>query len=60
LSIGPAPPWTITSDGILLTVRLTPKGGRDAVEGIESMADGRTVVKARVRAPASKGRPMHR
>jgi uncharacterized protein YggU (UPF0235/DUF167 family) len=46
LSIEPAPPWTITGDGILLTVRLTPKGGRDAVEGIESTADGRTVVKA--------------
>jgi len=54
LSIDPAPPWTITSDGILLTVRLTPKGGRDAV-GVESMADGRTVVKARVRAAASEG-----
>ena len=55
MSIDPAPPWTITSDGILLTVRLTPKGGRDAVEGIESMAGGRTVVKARVRAAASEG-----
>jgi uncharacterized protein YggU (UPF0235/DUF167 family) len=55
LSVDPAPPWTITSDGILLTVRLTPKGGRDAVEGVESMADGRTVVKARVRAAASEG-----
>lgn len=55
MSIDPAPPWTITSDGTLLTVRLTPKGGRDAIEGVESMADGRTVVKARVRAAASEG-----
>lgn len=38
----------------MLTVRLTPKGGRDAIEGIDQMADGRSVVKARVRA-ASKG-----
>jgi uncharacterized protein len=55
LSIDPTSPWTITSDGILLTVRLTPKGGHDAVEGIESMADGRSVAKARVRAAASEG-----
>lgn len=40
---------------MLLTVRLTPKGGRDAIEGIEQMADGRTVLKARVRAAASQG-----
>ena len=55
MSIDPTPPWTVTGDGILLTVRLTPKGGRDAVEGIEAMADGRSVVKARVRAAASEG-----
>jgi uncharacterized protein (TIGR00251 family) len=48
-------PWTVTSDGIVLTVRLTPKGGRDAIEGIDQMADGRSVVKARVRAAASEG-----
>ena len=39
----------------MLTVRLTPKGGRDAIEGIDQMADGRSVVKARVRAAASEG-----
>ena len=39
----------------MLTVRLTPKGGRDAIEGIDQMADGRSVVKARVRAAASAG-----
>jgi uncharacterized protein (TIGR00251 family) len=38
-----------------LTVRLTPKGGRDAVDGIEQMADGRSVLKVRVRAAASEG-----
>jgi uncharacterized protein (TIGR00251 family) len=48
-------PWTVTSDGIVLTVRLTPKGGRDAIEGIDQMEDGRSVVKARVRAAASEG-----
>jgi uncharacterized protein YggU (UPF0235/DUF167 family) len=39
----------------MLTLRLTPKGGRDAVEGIEQMGDGRTVLKVRVRAAASEG-----
>jgi uncharacterized protein YggU (UPF0235/DUF167 family) len=42
--------WRATAGGVLLDVRLTPKGGRDAIEGIAALADGRTVVKARVRA----------
>jgi len=48
-------PWTIAPDGITLTVRLTPKGGRDAVDGVEQMADGRMVLKVRVRAAATEG-----
>ena len=49
-------PWTIATDGgIILVVRLTPKGGRDAVDGIEQLADGRSVLKVRVRAAASEG-----
>ena len=39
----------------MLAVRLTPKGGRDSVDGVEQLADGRSVLKARVRAPASEG-----
>ncbi len=50
-----AAPWTIERDGLLVTVRLTPKGGRDAVDGIERMADGRSVLRVRVRAAASEG-----
>jgi uncharacterized protein (TIGR00251 family) len=46
---------TPVADGILLAVRLTPKGGRDAIEGIERLADGRSVLKVRVRAPAQEG-----
>ena len=38
-----------------MTVRLTPKGGRDAVDGIERLSDGRPVLKARVRVAASGG-----
>ena len=48
-------PWQLAADGLLLTVRLTPKGGRDAIDGIEQMADGRSVLKARVRAAATDG-----
>jgi uncharacterized protein (TIGR00251 family) len=32
-----------------------PSGGRDAIDGIEQLADGRSVLKVRVRAPASEG-----
>lgn len=48
-------PWQLAADGLLLTVRLTPKGGRDAIDGIEQMADGRSVLKARVSAVAREG-----
>jgi uncharacterized protein YggU (UPF0235/DUF167 family) len=48
-------PWTAAADGLALVVRLTPKGGRDAVEGIAQLADGRSVLKARVRAAATEG-----
>jgi hypothetical protein len=48
-------PWQATPDGIVLAVRVTPKGGRDAIEGVVRMADGQRVIKARVRAPASEG-----
>jgi uncharacterized protein len=50
-----ARPWTVTAEGLILAVRLTPKGGRDAIEGSEALADGRMVLKARVRAAASEG-----
>jgi uncharacterized protein (TIGR00251 family) len=45
-----ARPWTETPEGVLVMVRLTPKGGRDAIEGIETLSDGRAVMRARVRA----------
>ena len=48
-------PWSLTAGGVMLLVRLTPRGGRDAIEGIEPLADGRRVLKARVRAAASEG-----
>jgi uncharacterized protein (TIGR00251 family) len=48
-------PWSVTGDGLLLTVRVTPKGGRDAIDGIATLADGACVLKLRVRAAASEG-----
>lgn len=39
----------------MLHVRLTPKGGRDAIDGIECLSDGRSVLKARVRAAPMEG-----
>jgi uncharacterized protein len=47
--------WSPTPDGVVVLVRLTPRGGRDAIEGVEQLADGRSVLKARVRAAASEG-----
>jgi hypothetical protein len=38
-----------------LTVRVTPRGGRDAVEGWTPDADGRPMLKVRVAAAASDG-----
>lgn len=48
-------PWSVAAGGVILTVRLTPKGGRDAVDGIGQLSDGRHVLKARVRAAATEG-----
>jgi uncharacterized protein YggU (UPF0235/DUF167 family) len=48
-------PWIASPDGLSLTVRVTPKGGRDAVEGIAELSDGTCVLKVRVRAVASEG-----
>jgi uncharacterized protein len=49
-------PWTAAADGVVLDVWLTPRGGRDRIEGIERRGDGRAVVKARVRAAPSDGK----
>jgi uncharacterized protein (TIGR00251 family) len=42
-------------DGLMLDVRLTPRGGRDAIEGVDALADGRAVLRARVRVPPAEG-----
>lgn len=47
--------WAAVAGGATLTVRLTPKGGRDAIDSVEQLADGRSVLKVRVRAAPSEG-----
>jgi uncharacterized protein (TIGR00251 family) len=49
------PFWRATDTGIVLLVRLTPKGGRDAVDGVRTGADGREALAVRVRAAPEKG-----
>ena len=50
-----ADPWRYGIDGVSIAVRVTPRGGRDDIDGIETMANGRSVVKVRVRAIAEGG-----
>ena len=48
-------PWRTSAQGISVALRVTPRGGRDEIDGVETLADGRTVVKVRVRAIADGG-----
>ena len=48
-------PWRIRPGGLELRVRVTPRGGRDAIDGVEALADGRPVLKVRVRAAPADG-----
>ena len=47
--------WTVGAGGVVVTVRLTPKAAHDAIDGIEALADGRAVMKVRVRAAPHEG-----
>jgi uncharacterized protein (TIGR00251 family) len=51
-----ADPFSVGSDGLTLHVRLTPKGGRDAIDGIEPLSNGQSVLKVRVRAVPEDGK----
>lgn len=48
-------PWSVTATGVVVAVRLTPRGGRDALDGVATLADGQVVLKARVRAAPTEG-----
>jgi uncharacterized protein (TIGR00251 family) len=48
-------PWRYSTQGISVALRVTPRGGRDGIDGLETLANGRTVMKVRVRAIAEGG-----
>lgn len=48
-------PWRYSTGGISIALRVTPRGGRDDIDGIDTLADGRSVLKVRVRAVADGG-----
>jgi uncharacterized protein (TIGR00251 family) len=48
-------PWRYAADGISIALRVTPRGGQDRIDGLETLANGRSVVKVRVRAIAEGG-----
>ncbi|MGO8912770.1 MAG: DUF167 domain-containing protein [Bradyrhizobium sp.] len=51
----PSDPWRTSTQGISVALRVTPRGGRDNIDGVEALVDGRSVVKVRVRAIADGG-----
>ena len=48
-------PWRYSTQGISVALRVTPRGGRDDIDGVETLANGRSVVEVRVRAVADGG-----
>ena len=51
--------WRYSAQGVSVALRVTPRGGRDEIDGLETLANGRTVVKLRVRAIAEGGAANH-
>jgi uncharacterized protein YggU (UPF0235/DUF167 family) len=47
--------WRYGVQGVSIALRVTPRGGQDRIDGIETLANGRSVVKVRVRAIAEGG-----
>ncbi|MBN9546639.1 MAG: DUF167 domain-containing protein [Alphaproteobacteria bacterium] len=50
-----AKPYSATTNGIRLAVRLTPRASRDGLDGIGLDADGRPVLRIRLAAPPVEG-----
>ncbi|MEO4001141.1 DUF167 family protein [Mesorhizobium sp. CAU 1732] len=48
--------YRLCEGGVEIAVRLTPKSARDAVDGVDTGSDGRSYLKARVRAVPEKGK----
>jgi uncharacterized protein YggU (UPF0235/DUF167 family) len=48
-------PWRYSLQGISVALRVTPRAGRDDIDGLETLANGRAVVRVCVRAIADGG-----
>ena len=48
-------PWRETKEGVVVSCRLTPRSGRDAIDGVARLADGSVVLVARVRSAPQDG-----
>ena len=48
-------PWRYSPASVSVSLWVTPRGGRDDIDGIEVLANGRSVLKVRVRASAEGG-----
>ena len=49
-------PWRATLDGVVIACRLTPMGGRDAIDGVATLSDGACVLLVRVRSAPEDGK----
>ena len=47
--------WTVTADGVLLAVRVTPKASRTELAGITELPDGKAALSIRLAAPPVDG-----
>ena len=48
-------PYAVIPGGVRLAVRLSPRGSRDAVEGVGTGADGKAFLRIRLTAPPVDG-----
>jgi uncharacterized protein (TIGR00251 family) len=48
--------YRVEAGAIVVSVRLTPRADRDAVDGVGALSDGRLVARVRVRAVAEDGK----
>ena len=48
-------PWRVVDGGLELALRLTPKGGRDQIDGVKADSSGKPVLGIRVTAPPVDG-----
>jgi uncharacterized protein len=49
------PPYVVQGDGVILTVRVTPRTSRTEATGLHTLPDGRTALSVRLAAPPVDG-----